>query len=205
MSHAAVLVAIPRVGDAEELVAKQMAPFDESGDWFRDGSRWDWWQIGGRFSDWTLAGYGDVVSRAELDVATLLANRTIVLRRSYREAERSGKDATWRSLVYDVQPDETEDVFIQRKLYPIGAHAFLADRAWHENGRMGWFGHSDATTECEIATGEQPTICRFAMKDEHAQVLTYRIDADRWRGTFWNRFIDKLSGDTRLVVVDYHV
>ena len=57
MSHAAVLVALSpddvkrAGGDVKEAVAYQMEPFNENGEWFKDGSRWDWWVIGGRFTD----------------------------------------------------------------------------------------------------------------------------------------------------------
>jgi hypothetical protein len=56
VSHASVIVALSPEdlgkagGSVEAAVAHQMAPFDENGTWFRDGSRWDWWCIGGRFS-----------------------------------------------------------------------------------------------------------------------------------------------------------
>lgn len=56
MSHASILVALSPEdikeadNDIEKAIGHQMAPFNEGGEWFADGSRWDWWQIGGRFS-----------------------------------------------------------------------------------------------------------------------------------------------------------
>lgn len=70
MSHAVVMIALQGIdpGDrsaVDEAVAHQMAPFDENGEWFGDGSRWDWYLIGGR---WT--GYFAI--KPEVDLARVV-------------------------------------------------------------------------------------------------------------------------------------
>src|SRR5688500_14258938 len=75
MSHASVLIALdPPVNRSEidELIAEQMMPFDENGEWFRDGSRWDWYQIGGRFTG-LLDGYDPDKDPANIQQCELCA------------------------------------------------------------------------------------------------------------------------------------
>lgn len=59
MSHASVLVALSPEDvtlGIEQAIAFQMEPFDENGEWFKDGSRWDWYTVGGRYTG-RLSGY----------------------------------------------------------------------------------------------------------------------------------------------------
>jgi len=53
MSHFSVVV-FTKTGKEDE-VERLLAPYDENGEWFADGSRWDWWVIGGRW-DGVLLG-----------------------------------------------------------------------------------------------------------------------------------------------------
>ena len=62
MSHFLVLV----VADSEEQVDKLLTPYDENGEWFKDGSRWDWYQLGGRWTGY-LDGYNPVLGRTIID------------------------------------------------------------------------------------------------------------------------------------------
>jgi hypothetical protein len=210
MSHASVIVALPnglslRNGQMELAVAEQMAPFDENGDWFADGSRWDWWQIGGRFSG-SIAGRncalrGDVTPEAarqhRLERAALV----------WDEAERERKnDPVIRELIYGIRRDETREQFLDRTAAKgLSAFAFLSGHRWHESGRLGWFGWH-AATECELRGAAQPTICKFKHPAGSAEILSYGgVDEDRWYSTYHARFIESLPEDTMLVVVDYHV
>lgn len=47
MTHFPVVV-FTKTGTGEE-VEELLAPYDEQGEFFRDGSFWDWWVIGGRW------------------------------------------------------------------------------------------------------------------------------------------------------------
>lgn len=61
MSHFVVAVILPErtsaytSGSVKRKVTELMEPYNEDGEWFRDGSRWDWWVIGGRW-DGSLRG-----------------------------------------------------------------------------------------------------------------------------------------------------
>ena len=58
MTHFGVVVLVPEGTTAiEKAVTKLLAPYDEGGEWGKDGSRWDWWQIGGRFSGYLSPDY----------------------------------------------------------------------------------------------------------------------------------------------------
>lgn len=60
MSHAAIIASptlesVLKLG-IEGALSWEMEPFDENGQWFRDGSRWDWYRIGGRYTG-LISGY----------------------------------------------------------------------------------------------------------------------------------------------------
>jgi hypothetical protein len=67
MSHFVTLVLVdsktPRE-DVEDEVHRLLAPYDEDGEWFREGSRWDRWMIGGRFTGWIDPG--DIARASEV-------------------------------------------------------------------------------------------------------------------------------------------
>ena len=67
MTHFPVIVMVPGDADVDAAVAKQLQPFDENGEWGRDGSRWDWWQIGGRFSGLLSPGYDPAKDPANIE------------------------------------------------------------------------------------------------------------------------------------------
>lgn len=51
MSHFLTIVLVPHdCVDVEDKVSALLAPYDENGEFFADGSRWDWWVIGGRWN-----------------------------------------------------------------------------------------------------------------------------------------------------------
>lgn len=185
MSHAVVLVAIDS-GDIEKLVEEQMRPFDENGECFADGSRWDWWVIGGRWNNYVFPNT-NVIKRKDLSIPMLLQYK--------RELLIAG------GYVYN--PELTLDEYVNTHLTPLTASAFLKNKTWTENGRMGWFGMS-TVTECEVR-GEEPNICKYVHEGNEAQTITYNISQEDWQRGFWDRFIEKLDPETRLVVVDYHV
>ena len=205
MSHASVLVAVAPTSDVEAAVAREMAPFDENGDWFGDGSRWDWWEIGGRFSG--LLCPTDVMRRGDVDLAALGRAREAALRAAFAKAKReAAKDPSFPvAMVYGVEPDETVEQYLARRTggHPFPAHyAFLHDRAWNESERMGWFG-SRVRAECAVANTDG--VCLYEKKG--AKVVSWNQPHDEadWPGKFYERFVEPLPPDTLLVTVDYHV
>lgn len=204
MSHAAILVALDESPAAkkkvEKLVEWQMAPFDENGHWFKNGSRWDWWQIGGRYTG-SLGDNKDVILKGDLKPEALLAEYESDARKAWIKAHEE-PDRNLAGLVYGVRPGETEEQYIQRNTC-LCFYAFLRNRQWHENERLGFFGGT-ARTECEVATGDEPKgKCLHRDKKTGAKIVVWN-DAN-WNQKFWRRFVEPLHDSTLLVVVDYHV
>ena len=210
MSHAIVLAASDGALDGMEItreLARQMEPFDESGEWFKDGSRWDWYQVGGRYTGRLLGHDIRRVSEVSLDRFAEYAQQRY--RENYEAALREyteKKDAGRVRFMYDVDPELTVDQYldVNAAYFHFGFPAFLHDRTWSENGRMGWFGEP-AATECERATGEAPKKCTFKLPGGSAATITYDETDPEWRRRYYDRFIKSLDPATWLVVVDYHV
>lgn len=212
MSHARVIVAIDAkdAHDINAAVEHQMQPFDENGEWFRDGSRWDWWVVGGRFSG---AFHGkDIMQVKLIDMDQLMQDKKQHLIETYSKAATEDKNI--RMLVYDVDPDEiTLDEFLLKELNGVAfpaSYAFLRNRYWHEAERMGWFG-STAATECEIKARDKSDVetmirrCKYKDPETGAAVVCWNEPWEVWNQEFYHRFIEPLPADTVLVNVDYHV
>ncbi len=205
MSHACVIVAVDLVGqesDLESLVAYQMEPFNEHGDWFKDGSRWDWYQIGGRFSPWFASR--DSLRVRDLSPEEILDHREKSLRDDWKTAQERHPDM--REFVYGVKPGESEDAFVNRVLtswFPA-AYAFLRNRHWHENERLGFFECSTAT-ECERKAEGEVVVGKCLFREKDAQVIVWNEPKENWKAKYHRRFIAPLPPETWLVAVDYHV
>jgi hypothetical protein len=280
MSHASLIVAlspadIATCGGIEAAIAHQMAPFDENGEWFAEGSRWDWWQVGGRWSGFFLPNYdpekdpanietcdtcggtglrhdsiglaareqdptytcngcqgkgkkvkwptewqtrGNVALRAGLDEDVFREGHRPKYEASYDEYQAMSADAKRREGLFGgdhlPQEGETKEDFVKRRLESryLSAYAFLKDRSWHEQARMGWFG-AKLKTECEIKAEEsgEEFKGRCLHKDEESgsQIVSYGSDEreteDRWDRLYWPRFLHNLPPETTLVMVDFHV
>lgn len=223
MTHCVILVAVPN-GTSEEIenaVAHEMAPYDENGEWFRDGSRWDWWVIGGRFVGW-LSEYEprkDPRNHEQCDLCGGTGTRRDAIARAnnFKEGYCNGcsheKDITgregwrvkwpssWVPYDGDVMP-AAQVKAISRK---IAASAFLRSRHWHEGDRAGWWGGT-AATEDEIR--DAPTEARLKFRHDdgtEALITTYKESRDDWNARFSERFLANLPDDHVVVVVDYHV
>lgn len=201
MSHSAVLIAISPTTDIEGAVSEQMAPFDENGVWGGEGTRWDGWQIGGRYSGRLLGR--DVISRNEVDLEAMREDETSRYLSVYREAEANAGPLV--ELLYGVDPARTAVAeYLEEKVtdFPWFG-AFLKDRIWQEQERLGWWGGT-FKTECETATGENPNICIYHNEKDGARIISWNGDPN-WRQKFFARFVEKLPPETLLVGVDYHV
>jgi len=200
MSHAAIIVALDEPGDIEAQITEQMAPFDESGEWFKKGTRWDWWTIGGRFAH-LLCGKSQCL-RNELNEAEMAAwNRS-----EAQEAWESFQAETHKGMraFYNFAPDETlESLIAKRQNRRISAYAFLWKKRWHENQRMGFFGCATAS-ECKIE-GRDKGKCIVGRISKPPCIIGFNEPDERWRDHYWSRFIENLPAETTLVVVDFHV
>lgn len=204
MSHAAIIVALADFAgdcnDLENAVNAQMAPFDENGEWFRDGSRWDWWQIGGRYKTFLLGG--DVCTRADLTVEKLEQFAEDKARATWAEYEAE-EHPTLKSW-YKMPEGETLESFVARKRkIKLSAFAFLREQRWHENERLGFFGGT-AITECEAA-GRDKGKCIVGKIDEPPCIIGFNEAPERWAEHYFSRFIENLPPETTLVTVDFHV
>ena len=203
-------------GSLEAAVSWEMFPFDENlgedAGWFRDGSRWDWWQIGGR---WTgIFGGRDVIQIKHLDLNAINETRKGWLREAFMDNYRFFQEHGKPYPFTEVQPDETEEQFLERKLKtnPIHASAFLRNRHWHEADRMGWFG-AHTYTECELKDMNKPKAdpnawfgkCLYKDEEHNARIVCWNEPYEIWSEEYYTRFVEPLQQDDTLVCVDYHV
>ncbi len=206
MSHANLIVAvdgsIPE-DEVAEAVADQMEPFCEE-EWFGDGSRWDWYVIGGRWNGWNFGG-PNIIRKRDLNFEVILASKEKEYTDNWYKAEAE-KDEELRRIIYGVEPEHTTlEVFLKAKVKnPIQAYAFLMDREWHENERMGWFAAPTAN-ECERLNEELVGKCTYTNPDMESRIFGYKYGDNVWSDGYYDRFIRDLPPDTWLVTVDYHV
>lgn len=220
MSHALVLVAIDFEGQdptddlIEAKIAEEMEPYDENGEWFRDGSRWDWWVVGGRYGGRLTDGVMDqnVIQVKNIDLKKFCAARMTRMNRCYDSYEEEqekypDRDPAW---LYGINEGEAREQFLERMNAdaPITAYAFLKQHNWNERGRMGFFGCT-TPTECERA-GQTLTRCKWRSEKEEAIIISWNEDDDDdgpdiWNEKFYDRFLKKLDPELHLVAVDYHV
>lgn len=212
MSHASVIIALDfngkhvsdiSIDQINEAVAMQMMPFDENGEWFKDGSRWDWYQIGGRYSGKFLGR--DLIMRQDLVDEEIEKQAIEKANKLWKDWEKeTRKDDFMRSYMYGLTENDTLETVIEKyKKNKISAYAFLINRRWHENGRLGWFG-SNTKTECEINHGHIGT-CLHKNEELDAQIISFSHNEDIWAEKYFDRFIKPLKPEIVLVNVDYHV
>jgi len=204
MSHASVIVALDEnIINIQKAVEYQMLPFDENGEWFRNGTRWDWYQIGGRY---TGKFFGqDIIRRKELTdeaIEEFNIQKANKCWNAWLKAEI--KDDFIRSYVYGLDENETLESLVEKyKKLKIHAYAFLKNRRWYENSRLGFFG-TPTRTECERTDGHIGT-CLHKNEELDAQIVTFNYEEDGWGNNYFDKFIKDLSPETILVNVDYHV
>lgn len=159
------------------------------------------------------ANVGNVCRRGDLSEQALAEAQRQAAARLWAEWEaESRKDEFTRSEIYGLRPDDTlETLTKRRESQLLTGFAFLKDRRWCEQGRLGWFG-GRAPTECEIKAldrGEDyQGRCLHTCPTTGAQIVSWGEDDEdegRWYQLYWPRFIRSLPPETVLVVVDYHV
>lgn len=210
MSHAVVLVAVECPQDQiKEAVADQMAPFDESGEWFKNGSRWDWYVIGGRYNG--FLGGENVINASRIDLDKMRDEQVKDAEENYNLwAQDKERSEPIKEMCYGVKAGENLEQFIRRTVtgngFPV-PYAFLADRNWHEKNRMGWFACPTAT-ECE-RDGKKVKKCLHWAKyqGKPCSTVTWQESDEQWGERFYDRFIKPLAGKENvwLVAVDFHV
>lgn len=232
MSHACCIVAvspkeIKEAGSIELAVDAQMQPFQETNEWFEDGTRWDLYSIGGR---WTgkLTAYDPTKDKDNYESCRFCGGTGTRGDIAYGpEAEWArqptpaghpviGKGCnscygTGSRLKFESEFKEIGNICHRSELTDesLKAYAFLRNQTWYERGRLGFFG-MPASTECERKAmeegGEYDGRCLHTCPKTGARIVSFDEESDdRWPNLFFARFIRNLPPDTTLVVVDYHV
>lgn len=191
MSHFSALVITTRTARPDTLsvvkeeVTSLLAPYDENGEWFKNGSKWDWWTIGGRFAV-ALDGY-DPASDPDLIRTCNLCNGT-----GTRPGGREQFGEEWfkwsngcngcqgegRSLAWPTQwPERDGDMQIVGQIK--GKRRFFAivtpDGRWFDSGSMGWFGCKREQTMTEEGWLEQQQAILEAHKDHLAVIVDCHV------------------------------
>lgn len=157
MSHFPVLVLVEEDASdreaCESKAAELLAPYDENGEWFRDGSRWDWWMVGGRFCG-MLDGYDPVADPRNQETCHLCAGTG--RRESWPESvteewieqcngcngcRGTGTRVVWPTNLAPHDGDVMAARDVDRSKMPYAPVAIVTpDGQWHEEVRVGWFG-----------------------------------------------------------------
>lgn len=147
MTHFATLVIVPAdEAEPEKAAAALLAPYDENGCAYSDGSRWDWWQVGGRWTG-SLDGYDPRTDPSNIVRCNLCGGtgtRTdIVVHDGCNGCQGSGVRLVWPTNFQhhagDIQPVRN----IPEGFVP--AAVVTPDGQWHEEGRVGWWNSLERT------------------------------------------------------------
>lgn len=152
MTHFAVLVLIPQGEDVQFGVTRRLAPYDENGEWFAEGSRWDWWTIGGRFTG-LLDGYDpekDPLNTEVCDLCDGTGTRTkpvpgkpewVPTPGQCNGCRSKGQRIKWATAWAQHAGDILPMAQVNLDLMPFPPSAVVTvDGAWHEEARVGWWG-----------------------------------------------------------------
>lgn len=190
MSHFSVLVLVEQehANDVDNRVADLLAPYNESGEWFADGSRLDWHQIGGRFTG-ALDGYDPTKDPQNIEVCNICQG-TGIRPGGLEEFGQKWFDACngcngcrgegtstkwptqWERHPGDVLPvSEVAEGFAPTALV-------TPDGAWHEGARMGWFGAQIPNEQGQPGKSEDvwTTEVRALLKG-HGDAIAVLVDA----------------------------
>ncbi len=153
MSHYPVVVLVPPDVEKPELkpeleAERLLAPYDEGGEWFADGSRWDWWTVGGRWTG-SLDGFDPRTDPANTEMCDLCAGTGtrpdwpedctaswIAECNGCNGCHGEGTRLKWNFARHDgdIRPLKS----ISTEFLPTVV--VTPDGEWHEEVRMGWFG-----------------------------------------------------------------
>lgn len=163
MSHFSVLVITDKTKidstSGESLVLDLLAPYDENGQWGREGSRWDWYLVGGRWEG-DLGTYDPSQDSRNYSKCDLCNGTNI---RADRVGSPAGKD--WCNGCVESDIEKAKDATLKNGFKLLGMsrnfgnvstdgnvkfirdirpdfepHAFLTpDDGWVESARMGMF------------------------------------------------------------------
>lgn len=182
MTHFAGIVLYPTT-DIDAL----LEPYNEDGEWFKEGSRWDWWVVGGRFTG-LLDNYDPTTDPVNLETCNFCDNgittqRVADIYPAYQESvgktciQCKGTSTVVKFILAPHNGDiiQAKDVSIE-SLRWIPSVIVTPDGIWHEQAQHGWWG---------TTLGEK--------KEE-----------DRWKKEFTDLLNTNREGNFA-ILVDFHV
>jgi len=180
MSHFSVAVLHSEEEDIEEL----LAPYEETK--YNPNSKWDWYKVGGRWENTLILKNGEKSSSAKLKDIDF----------SIKEESYNYALQFWDTVVGDKLFDpqdmpfyhwEAEDyvrLYGDREHFAKISASFSTfavvtpDGAWHEQGKMGWFGLVvDGTPDMEYT----------------------------WEKEYFKNFLENADQELFLTIVDCHI
>lgn len=182
MSHFSTLVIVegPVTREtAQDRVAPLLAPYDENGHWFKDGSKWDWWQIGGRWTG-ALSGYDPEADPLNIEICDLCngsGTRNDKIAKQLRSTNPSftcngcrgkGERGVWPTRRHEHDGDVMRVADIRSDFTPFAI--VTPDGRWFDSGSMGWFGVKQEDTMSKEAWEDQWKQIRAAFPD-HVGVI----------------------------------
>lgn len=149
MTHFAVIVLVGKNDNIERAVERLLEPYNEDGEWFREGSKWDSWVIGGR---WTggLDGYDPTTDPRNLETCKFCENGICTQRiadqypayqdgvgKTCRQCKGTAKVVKWQLAPHsgDVMPVAE----LLERTFELPLAIVTPDGKWHEQGEAGWF------------------------------------------------------------------
>lgn len=149
---------------------------------YNPDARWDWYEIGGRWSGYYTqkdGKDGDVFQLKQFDAEAYhnmsIENRKIIWNDTMSKPEDMRKHY---ADIMGVDLEKGLDAYLNVPFvkFPTSC-AVVRNGVWFENGKMDWWGISHSHQEPE----------------------------DEWDSRFYDRFIEGLSPETFLVLVDCHI
>lgn len=122
-----------------------------------NNAKWDWYQIGGRWSNMLKKLDGTRCDECEvkdldLSLDTELYNKAkrfwevVVDKQPLKDGEYADGFTSWYKDSYYKDTFGDKETFAKDKA-SLSTLAMLLDGEWHEQGKMGWFGMSDTTSD----------------------------------------------------------
>ena len=120
-------------------------------------AKWDWYQIGGRWSNMLKKLDGTRCDECEvkdldLSLDTESYNKAkrfwevVVDKQSLKDGEYADSFTSWYKDSYYKDTFGDKETFAKDKA-SLSTFAMLLDGEWYEQGKMGWFGMSDTTSD----------------------------------------------------------
>ena len=137
-----------------------VSEYDNEGNLYCLGNKdakWDWYQIGGRWSNMLRKSDGTRCDECEVKDLDLSLDKdmyekakrfweVVVDKQPLKDGEYADGFTSWYKDSYYKDTFGDKETFAKDKA-SLSTLAMLLDGKWYEQGKMGWFGMSDTTSE----------------------------------------------------------